>query len=273
MVIAESFKFKEITGFKFGQSLFGKPYLYAHVYFIDGLLIDTGHSRMRQQITQMLSPLDVQQIFITHHHEDHTGNLHALSKIFACPTRSSKRCAEIMTSPPSISPAQYITWGSRKAFNQLTPICKTIQTNKYNFEIIPVPGHAEDMVALYEPTNGWLFSADLYVNHYIKYFMHSESMLQQITSIKTLLEYDFDVILCGHNPQLKNGKEKMQQKLQFLEDFYGRVQNLYHKGIQDPQRIMLNMNLKEFWMIRIMSLGSLSTLNMVKSVLSDIKNQ
>lgn len=268
MKIASTFQFENIQGFKFGSNPFGQPKMFAHVYFIDGLLIDTGHRNMRKEIMKLLHSLPVHQIYITHHHEDHTGNLKQLQDHFKCPTYASSMCVELMKKPPKISPAQWMTWGNRPANFNIQIQENHLKTPNYCFEIIPIPGHAVDMVCLFEREKGWLFSADLWVHDYIRYFMRAESMRQQIESMKKVLTLDFEVMLCSHNPQFKNGKNRLEKKLQFFEDFYGEVAKLNHQGYSISS-IIREMNLKRSWQIRILSLGELSTINMVRSVIRD----
>ncbi|MAX81306.1 MAG: hypothetical protein CL843_14175 [Crocinitomicaceae bacterium] len=270
MTIAEQFSLEEIQGFRFGSTLFGRPKMVSHIYYIDGLLIDTGHSKMRKQIVQSLSHLAVEQLFITHHHEDHSGNLAELKNKFNSPAYASSLCAKMMKAPPKLSFAQQLTWGNRPPQHDIIPKDNFIATNKYRFEIIPIPGHAPDMVALYEPERKWLFSADLYLNSYISYFIYDESMLTQINSIKCILTLDFDALICSHNPQLTNGKEKLKEKLQFLEQFFDRVKQLHQKGY-DEQSIFKTLDLNEKTKIKILSQGQLSKMNMVRSVIRDLQ--
>ena len=272
MIIQEEFLHEEIQGFKFGSAPFGKPTMFSHIYFIDGLLIDTGHRNVRKEVLEKIKQLDVKQIFLTHHHEDHTGNAQILKQHFNCPVYGSEKCAEIMKSPPPISFAQQLTWGKRAAFHEIEPISGTISTPNFQFQIISVPGHSADMVVLYEPNRKWLFSADLYVNYYIAYFMKAESLSQQIHSIKKVLELDFDILLCGHNPQFKDGKELFTKKLQFFEDFYTKAKGHYQKGL-NASGILRAMNLKERWGIRLLSHGHLSRVNMIKAVIRDVESE
>lgn len=272
MVLTETFQFEEIQGFKFGSWPFGKPRMFSHVYFVDGLLIDTGHSNVRKEVLQLLKPLPVKQILLTHHHEDHTGNLKALQQHFQCPTYASAKCIELMKNPPNISFAQWLTWGKTQANFEIKLHEKQLITPNYSFDIIPIPGHAIDMVCLYEANKGWLFSADLWVAERIRYFMRSESMIQQIDSIKRVLKLDFEVLLCSHRPQFEGGKKKLQNKLEFMENFYGQAAAFYKKGY-DYSRIIKEMKLKEDWRIRLLSGGELSLKNMVKAVIRDEENQ
>ncbi len=265
MKVVSQFQHEDIQAFRFGYAPIGKPSMNVHIFFVDGLLIDTGQPNMRKEIFAKVSSLPVDQIFITHFHEDHTGNVDMLAKHFDCPAYSTAACAEIMKEVKPINWAQKIAWGDRPPYHGLTPTEEVIKTPNYEFQVIPIPGHAPDMVALYEPNKKWLFSADLYVNTHINYYLRGENMKQQIASTKKILELDFDTMFCSHRPQLTGGKQKLHKKLAFLEDYYEKVLTLHKEG-KSPQQIMKELRLKESWPIRLMSGGDLSQLQMVKSV-------
>jgi len=263
------FEFEEIKGFTFGYAPIGKPFLFVNIFFVDGLLIDTGQSTMRLDVLKTVKNLKVNQLFITHHHEDHSGNIQPIKSYFNCPVYASDLCAEMMKNPPPLSFAQKIVWGSRPSFHELTPVSKSIKTVNHEFQLISIPGHALDMVALYEPKKKWLFSADLYINSYIGYFLKNESVLQQINSIKKILDLDFKVLICSHNPPISNGKEALNRKLSYLEDFYDNVSFEYKKGYS-AREIFKNLGLKEHGLTHLVSHGELSKLNMVRSVIRDL---
>lgn len=269
MRTSEQFEFEGIQGFRFGYNPIGKPLMYAHIYFVDGLLIDTGQRGVSPILLQQVGHLPVQQIIVTHHHEDHSGNIDLLQRHFGCPVYASPECCEIMKAPPPISFAQRMTWGNRPAYTKLTAIQDQIVTDHHRFQIISIPGHAPDMIALYEPERKWLFSADLYVHHYIGYMLPEESIAQQIRSIRRILELDFDVLFCGHNPQFKDGKKLLAKKLDFLEGFFEDVVALHMKGYQ-AKEIFRHLNFKENWTTNLLSGGHLSRMNMVKSVIRDL---
>lgn len=269
--VFKTFQHQGVQCFQFGSSLFGQPRMFSHAYFIDGLLIDTGHRHMRKIALDTIKPLPVQQILITHHHEDHSGNLNPLEQHFQCPAYSSPHCAEIMKKPPPLSLAQHLSWGNRKPNFTLKTVGKTLKTPNYTFEVIPIPGHAIDMIGLYEPNQGWLFSSDLYVHHRIRYFMEPESMIEQIRSIERVLQLDFEALFCGHNPQLNGGKEKLQKKLVFFQNFYQTVVD-YHKQGYSPKAIFKKMGLKDDLQSRIMTQGTISTINMIRAVIRDEAN-
>ena len=271
MVLTERFQHEEVLGIKFGYHPFAKPSMFTYIYFIDGLLIDTGQSRARKKILQETASLGIDQILLTHYHEDHTGNVDVIKAKHNCPVYASALCCDVMKNPPRISLAQKLTWGDRNAYLDILPIAEAIQTKKFRFEIIPIPGHAPDMVALYEPQKKWLFSADLYINSYISFFMDNESIAQQIESIRSILQLDFDTMFCSHNPKLTNARASLNKKLSFLESTFEQVAKLHSQGYSDSE-IFRALKLKENRITKFLSGGHLSKLNMVRAIIRDIES-
>ena len=261
----------EVQRFKFDVTILGKVRMSVYAFFVDGMLIDTGHSGAQGQAIARFSKLPIQQIFLSHHHEDHAGNASAIQQQLDCPIYAHPRCANIMKAPPKVCFLERQTWGSNTAVANIIPIENEIKTPHHHFQIIHTPGHSADHVCLYEAQQGWLFSGDLFVHHYIKYFMATESVAEQIRSIQKVLKLDFDRLFCCHNPQETDGKNNLERKLQFFQDFYGNVARLYQKGMP-PSKIMKQLGMKEKWGLRILSSGWLSGLNMVNSVIRDIRS-
>ena len=255
-----------------GSNLFGQPKMHVYSFLVDGLLIDTGQPRVGRDFCQALEKTSIEKIVLTHHHEDHSGNVESIKKMKNIDAYASDPCCRLMLKPKLVEPARFITWGQHTRA-VLTPLSneQTLYTDQYTFHIMNTPGHSIDQISLYEPEEGWLFPGDLYVNDYIKVFMREEEFGQQITSIKTLLKLDFDVLFCNHNPLFKRGRQHLKNKLQFLEDFYGSVHREYMNGTS-PKRIMKALRLRENRIVKLLSMGQLSTLNMVRSVIRHIEN-
>lgn len=264
----EKYQWDSVTGFKMGTHPFTKPKLCVYNYFIDGLLIDTGHSHCRREILDATHKLSINQLVITHHHEDHCGNADHIRKQQHCPILATRRCIDLIKKPSTFRPAQYAIWGKSEAVYDVSPIEKQVVTNNYKFDIIDLPGHAEDMIGLYEPNHGWFFSADLWVSNRIKYFIHNESMLDQINSLKRAEELDISILFCSHNPQTKQIRRQLVRKRQFFEDFYSTVVKYYQKG-QSSRAILKSMGLQEQLLIKYLSWGTLSTQHMIRAAIRD----
>ena len=177
----------------------------------------------------------INQTFITHHHEDHSGNVNPLAAATGTPIYGSALCSDLVKGKVHTCLAQKLFWGTPQYTDKVTPIeTNFIETNKHHFELIPIPGHSADQIALYEAEEGWLFSADAFVSPIIKYFMRQESMKQQIASLRKLIALDFDLLLCCHTPLMKGRKDQLIQKLAFFEQYYGQVLHWAKLGTHSP---------------------------------------
>ena len=116
MKVISQFQHEDIQAFRFGYSPIGKPSMNVHIFFIDGLLVDTGQPNMSKEIFSNVSSLPVQQIFITHYHEDHTGNVEMLANHFNCPVYSTQACADIMK---EIKPTN---WAQKDSLGRLSTL-------------------------------------------------------------------------------------------------------------------------------------------------------
>ena len=262
-------QFGLIQSLQMGVSYFGPPPVQVHAFLIDGLLIDTGPPKLSYEITEWLKTKNIQQVFITHHHEDHSGNVNEISEEFGVPIYGSKSCSDLVKGKVDTSLPQKIFWGIPKYTDQVLPYNgNQLKTQNNSFELIHIPGHAEDQMALYEAHEGWLFSADAFVSPVIKYFMKKESMNDQINSLTKLLSLDFDLLLCCHTPIRKGGKKILERKRNFLEEYYQQVVYYHSKG-QSPREILKSMNHKENWFQYFFSGGNMCAINMVNAVLND----
>ena len=78
MRLCKKYDFKGIKGFKLGWSLFGPPLMTVYYYIFDDLMIDTGQSHMQKEVLEIAGDHNIKRIFLTHHHEDHSGNAAAI---------------------------------------------------------------------------------------------------------------------------------------------------------------------------------------------------
>lgn len=269
-VITEK-SYEDLKYWKLGSDAFGKPSMYVHSFLWDGLLIDTGQPRVEKEFSEALQTKSIDKIILTHHHEDHSGNVEAIKKLKNINAYASPLCCTYMVKPSRVEPARWMTWGQNTPAQMIPLKDKSIHTDKYTLDIIDTPGHAADQISLYNAERGWLFSGDIFIHDYVKIFMRDEKIDEQISSIQKLLRLDFDVLLCNHQPILTGGKKRLENKLQFLLDFYGNIEKLYHKGYSEKS-IMQDLGLKELRSIVWMSFGQLSMKNMVRSTIHAINN-
>lgn len=172
----------------------------------------------------------IQQILLTHHHEDHAGNASRLQELLGCsvfaPSKSLQRLREGY--PQELY--RRFAWG-RQPLVAAQPLPETIPTGSdEQLVVIPAPGHADDMVCLYEPSHGWLFSADLFLSRRPHYLRFDEDLPALIRSLRALQSRAITTMFCGHAGLVRAGAQALKSKLHYLVALCARAQAMRTKG-------------------------------------------
>jgi ribonuclease/clavin/mitogillin len=224
----QTYSYQEITCARTTVSLAGQQ-LHVLVYAVDGMLLDTGPSRMGKKLIPFFDQIKPKQVVLTHHHEDHTGLAAWLQKNRGLPVFIHETGIPVCQQAAKLPLYRTLFWGKRDAF-QPQPLESVVQTEKYSFQVIHTPGHAFDHIALFNEEKGWLFSGDAYITSRPKTIMRSESVAQMMDSLRNLLSFEFSTMFCAHAGVVENGKAKLAAKLAFLEEIKGEVLALHAKG-------------------------------------------
>jgi glyoxylase-like metal-dependent hydrolase (beta-lactamase superfamily II) len=272
MQICKQETFGNVQGFKLGRALLGKPLMTVYCYLLDDLMIDTGLAHMRAAVLQIARRHKIRRILLTHHHEDHSGNAAALKHGCQAAVYGHPLTRRKLASGFRILPYQRYVWG-RSTPLAVDPFPPSIDTADGKLVPVPTPGHAKDHTAFWLPEAGILFSGDLYLADTIKYFRVDEDVGTQIDSLKSILALDFETLLCSHFPKHKKGKQRIKQKLAFLEALYGDTVDLWRRGYP-TRRIFKALNLKEDYFTKAFCFGNVSMLNGIRSIIrhSEMKN-
>lgn len=259
-------QFGNVKAFNFGMGLFGPPYMTVWCFIADGIMIDTGISRMKQQALEIARSCKPESILLTHYHEDHSGNAAAISNDMGIDVFGHPYTVNKLSRPYPIYYYQHLMWG--KAFPlRLKPHETIYETGSLRFRPVFTPGHSKDHTVFLEETNGWLFSGDLYIGDKIKYFRTDENFHDQLASLKHINTLDFDSLFCAHRPVMTGGKEAIQRKIDYLEEFSGSVKTLHDKGYSSTE-ITRTLNTGDDTFVKWITLKNACFSNMVQSALS-----
>jgi len=264
------YEFDGVHYYRFSVYRLGSNVQTVYSFVVDDVLIDTAQSHNKENILSVANQHSISKVILTHHHEDHSGNVAFLMDRMNIEAFAHPEAVRILKNGLQISPLSRLLSGS-VASAHLKPLLESekILTSKYTLQPIYTPGHSIDHYCYYEAQKGWLFSGDLYVADKIKYFAAFESLLTQIQSLKKLIDLDFDVLFCSHNPKIHGGKQRLKNKLQFFENFAGEVERYYNKGYNAYQIFTL-MGMKENYLNKYLTLGNFCAENMVHSVVRDL---
>lgn len=225
------------------------------VYRLGSTVIDTGPPNQWRTVRRFLAERDVRQVVVTHHHEDHSGNLAGVGRLgredlqepeLYCPERARERLARGFP----LRLYQHLAWG-RPGRCRPEPLPEEIRVEGVgSLRPLPAPGHSDDMTCFLAPDRGWLFTGDLYISSRVTYLRQDEDLRAQLVSLRRVLAADFETIFCSHRGPIAAGKEALRRKLDFLESLRQRVRHLRDqgRGLGEITRLLLGREDLMSWM-------------------------
>lgn len=242
--------------------------LTVHCFSIDGVLIDTGAQSLAREFTQFFNQLQIDQVVITHFHEDHTGCAACLQNKRQLPIYMNELMIDYCRKQADYPIYRKFFWGKRPPF-EAKPIGKTFSSHHATWDVIHTPGHAVDHLAFLNRETGQLFTGDLYCPEKTKVVLREESVPTLIESLRKVLTYDFNEMFCAHAGYIKDGRTALQRKLNYLQELQGKIIDLYEQGAQQKQ--IQSILFPKKYPITYLSFGEWSSSHIVRSVIEEYR--
>lgn len=249
-----------------GKVKFQSFALSVYCFEMDGVLFDTSSYSLRKQMKPFFDAADIDQVVITHDHEDHTGGAAYIERTKGIPIWMSEQSFENSLKKANYPMYRKLFWGTRKPFTA-QPLGKTFESRTAVWDVIETPGHAYDHLSFLNRQTGHLFTGDLYVSPQTKVILDTESIPTILQSLNRVLALDFEEVVCHHAGIVKDGRVKLLQKKENIEQFIDQVLTLSSKGM-DSQEIHQQLFPKKYPIIRFSS-GQWDSMHMVTSVLNE----
>jgi len=200
------------------------------LFLVDGLLVDTGPSSLSKEIIRFFQNHEINQVALTHVHEDHCGMAVWLQENKQVPIFLHEDSIDAASREATLPLYRLRIWGKRLPFHaQGMP--KEIRTPNHRFHPIDTPGHCANHVVLYEKEKGWLFTGDVFVGIKQHVAFREENLGQMIESLKKLLALEFNTIFCAHSGVITDGYRLLEEKLTFLIELQDKVRTLEAEGM------------------------------------------
>ncbi len=233
---------------------------------IDGVLIDTGSKSLLQEFKPFFAQADIDQVLITHFHEDHTGGAAYLQAEYDLPIYMNEMTIEECAKKAKYPLYRKLFWGKRDPF-QARPLGKTFSSRNATWNVIDTPGHAKDHLAFLNQETGQLFSGDLFVQPKTKVILREENIPQIIQSLERVLTYDFDEVFCCHAGYLKEGRKALTRKWTYLKELQEKILTLEKQGYNEQE--MQQQVFKKKYPITLLSFGEWNSRHIIRSILQD----
>jgi len=239
-------------------------HLPVYLYCVNGLLVDTGFSRRRELVRAFLRETKPTQAVVTHHHEDHSGNVATLLqeglKVWA-----PQQALEPIAKGFKVELYRWRIWGyPEHAACELLP--EEIHAGSLVLRAVHAPGHSEDMTVLHAPERGWIFAGDLFISRRLRFLRSDEDPNALIRSLERVLALDFETLFCAHRGVIKDGRAQLQAKLDYLTGLRQQVLELSRQGLS-PRQITRRVLGRETSMYFITA-GKFSAINFVRGFLA-----
>lgn len=284
----EKFENGKITRWAWARDIEQIPEpFWTSVYFVDGVLIDSGPPGGVEDFKKFISSIGsketIDKVIITHWHEDHAGGARYLTEELGVPTYIHENGLEIVRDGFTFPDYRKLAWG-----DQLEPAPKvqpldfdTVSTKsgKYEFDLIHVPGHSDDLICLIEPEEEWIFISDSVVSKYQMIFGENrkdlpkdmepvhDDMEEIYFSLKKLekrsKKMENATIFTASQGKFEDSKI-IEKNIQQIEELSEKVQKYKNQGLEDEE--IGEKMFGEEHMIGELTDQGLSRINIIKSL-------
>jgi glyoxylase-like metal-dependent hydrolase (beta-lactamase superfamily II) len=258
-----------VLAIRMARGFLGRPLAWTTAYWVDGLLIDTGPRCAAPELLRILSQVPVNQIVVTHGHEDNIGGLEDVHARFQhAPIYASYRAINVIQEPTRLRLQLYrrLVWGVPKALKQvrsLDDVDNTLRTSAYTFRVVETPGHSRDHISLFEPSQRWLFSGDAFIGGLERSWPRESDLFSVIGSLQSLMSLRPERLFPSSGEVRRNPRPELAEKIGSLQRLSKEVARLDAAGMSVEE--MVTCLFKGESSLRLWTGGHFSAANLVEA--------
>lgn len=258
-----------VTVIRMARAIFGRPLYWTAAYLVDGLLIDTGPVCTAGELVRVLDSAQIQQIAITHSHEDHIGGLAAVRARFpGVPVYASRAALPAIEDPSLLHMQRYrrLVWGvptPQQDVRSLDEVEDVIRTPSHTLRAVETPGHSRDHVSYFEPTYRWLFCGDAFIGGRDTAWAPEFDMFAIVSSLRTMAALRPERLFPGSGTVRRTPLPDLLGKIGDLIQLAGEVARLETGGYATGE--MVEMLFKGEPRLRLWTMGHFSAANLVEA--------
>ena len=260
-----------IVQFSMARRMFTKNLYKVSCYYADGLLIDTGSSFFDCQLLDRVRPLSLHTIVNTHCHEDHIGGNHLLQKRLGPDIYAHPEAIPVLADPALLSLRKYqkVFFGSPLP-STAKAVERTIQTDRFSFEVVHTPGHSPDHISLFERKKGWLICGDAFIGGREKVFRCDYDIGGIVQTYQLILSLPVSILFTGSGKIIPKPRDAIKRKLAYFEEVIDNVIHLQSQG-KNKKQIAREL-FGDDRTIRMVTSGHFSGAHLVHSILNRYKS-
>lgn len=262
-------QFGPVLAIRMARSFLGRPLWWTAAYWVDGLLVDTGPRYTARELVQVLRSLEVEQVVITHGHEEQIGGLAELRRHFPeARIYASMRTLPYIEEPARIKMQFYrrLLWGTPNGFSDVLTLDaadNVIKTRNYLFRVVETPGHSPDHITLFEPVQRWVFSGDAFIYGRDETWTPEADLFGVLSSLRTLDSLHPERLFAATGRVSRTPRPELHEKIGNLVRLAREVARLDAEGLSAATIVTRLFGQEPS--ANIWSFGHLSALNLVEA--------
>lgn len=196
-------------------------------YLVRGVLVDTGFPRIARRITRFLDETPLRGALITHHHEDHAGNVELLASR-GVPLGMGALTRERLVRPAPIELYRRMLWGTPHAVGSpIEPF------GDVSLALVAAPGHTRDHHVVWDAERETIFSGDLYLGVKVRIAHRSERPRETLRSLRRAIALAPKRLFCAHRGFVPAPAAALAAKAEWMAETIGRVDARIAAGWSD----------------------------------------
>jgi glyoxylase-like metal-dependent hydrolase (beta-lactamase superfamily II) len=219
-----------VTCIKTASPLGNQAIMWVYAYQIDDVVFDAGCANAIAELEAYKDKHPVNRVIVTHNHEDHFGGCAAFlpeAEVFA-----GQVTLQSVHKPYLLPEFFGFVWGQPLPVKQAQRLVESkIVVSDYEFEVVDLSGHCDEMIGFWEREHRWLFSADAVPLPSRKQMaMPEENIPRMIMRMKEIRDMQVEVLFDGHRGPIENPQEHIEARITFLTDLQQRIQRMAGEG-------------------------------------------
>lgn len=213
-----------------GTRVLGVVPMTVHCYRIGATLVDAGPPNRVGQLVDLIDEADpdgIDDVVLTHHHEDHVGAAARLAENGAR-VHAPEASIPLLDAPPGIEPYQRRVWGSPEPVEAI-PVGDRVETADVTLEVHPAAGHSPDHVLYLAPEQGWLFAGDAYLPPR-ETLRADEDLAGYLSSLERMRDLDATLLLPGHGSLVDEPTRAIGEVLEHFDALHAEAHALHEAG-------------------------------------------
>ena len=234
-----------------------------HIFVVRGVMIDTGFPGVANEMRRVIANLrsrgaTLRGAMLTHHHEDHAGNLRLLVDA-GVPVAMDAETLERVRQPGRIGFYRHFTW------KVMPPLLQTVTPfTDDTLSLIPTPGHCSNHHSVWDAETGTCFAGDLYLGARVRVAHSYEDPRAHVDSLRRIIARDPARVFCAHRGFVDRGVARLRAKADWIDELIGRVEQRLDAGQSDEQ--VRRELLGRLGRTHFMSAGDYSPRNLITAI-------